>query len=354
MSETMRALTVTPGTKDSLQVEEFAVPEPGQGELLVEGVALGVCGTDHELNGGHYGWAPEGHERLIIGHESLGRVLSAPEGSGFAEGDVIAGVVRRPDPVPCGACDHGEFDMCRNGQYRERGIKEIDGFGSERWVIPVDYAVKLDPSLGQVGVLMEPTSVVAKAWDQVHRIGRRAWFEPKTVLVSGAGPIGLLAALLGQQQGLQVHVLDRMVDGLKPELVQRLGGQYHHDGMAKALQDVDPDVVIETTGVGEIIADLMRDGKPYAVVCLVGMHDPQQGTEVDLASAGKGIVLDNAAVFGSVNANVHHWEQAAQALAQADKEWLSSLITRVVPLSQAQEAFQRQDGDVKVVIDLQK
>ena len=91
-------------------------PRPGPGELLVDGLALGVCGTDREIAAGEYGWAPPGRERLVIGHESLGRVREAPAGSGFEAGDLVVGVVRRPDPVPCGACARGEFDMCRNGR----------------------------------------------------------------------------------------------------------------------------------------------------------------------------------------------------------------------------------------------
>lgn len=353
MAETMRALTVEPGTAGSLRVETVPVPEPGEGELLVEGRLVGVCGTDHDLNGGHYGWAPAGRDRLVIGHESLGRVLSAPERSGFQPGDFVAGVVRRPDPVPCGACAHGEFDMCRNGEYTERGIKQLDGFASQRWVVPAEYAVKLDPALGDAGVLMEPASVVAKAWDQVERVGRRGWFEPASVLVSGAGPIGLLSALLGAQRGLDVHVLDVLEDGPKPDLVRRLGATYHHDGMRAALQAADPDIVIETTGLGPLLGDIMAGGKPYALVCLVGLHDPQAGVPIDLASTGRGMVLDNAAVVGSVNANVGHWRQAADALARADGDWLRSIVSRVVPLSRAPEAFTRQDDDVKVVVDLQ-
>ena len=137
----------------------------------------------------------------------------APRDSGFAAGDLVVGVVRRPDPEPCPACAHGEFDFCRNGRYTERGIKERHGYGSERWTVETDYAVKLDPALEPVGMLMEPTSIVAKAWDQIERIGRRAYFAPERVLVTGAGPIGLLAALLGAQRGLEVHVLDRNTDG---------------------------------------------------------------------------------------------------------------------------------------------
>jgi glucose 1-dehydrogenase len=224
----VRALTTVPSQAGTLAVTDVPEPVVGPGDLLVDGVAVGVCGTDKEIAHGDYGWAPAGHERLVLGHESLGRVRHAPEDSGFSVGDLVAGVVRRPDPVPCGACAHGEFDMCRNGQYTERGIKEIDGFASERWAVEAEYAVRLDDRLADVGMLMEPASVVAKAWEQVERIGARAWFEPSTVLVTGAGPIGLLAALLATQRGIDVHVLDQVTDGPKPGLVHDLGATYHH------------------------------------------------------------------------------------------------------------------------------
>src|SRR3954469_1663035 len=185
----MRALTTIPLTASSLEVTDVPDASPHDGDLLVDGIAVGVCGTDKEISRGEYGWAPPGRERLVLGHESLGRVREAPEDADFAAGDLVVGVVRRPDPVPCGACAHGEFDMCRNGQYTERGIKQIDGYGSEAWTVETDYAVELDPALAEVGVLMEPTSVVAKAWDEVDAIGARAWFEPKTALITGAGPI---------------------------------------------------------------------------------------------------------------------------------------------------------------------
>src|SRR3954462_13683253 len=224
----MRALTVEPLTAGSLKVTDTDEPEPGPGELLVAGVALGVCGTDREIASGAYGWAPPGEDRLILGHESLGRVCEAPPGSGFAVGDLVVGVVRRPDPEPCGACAHGQFDFCRNGKYTERGIKERHGYGSERWTVEAEYAVKLDAALESVGMLMEPTTIVAKAWDQIERIGNRAYFDPQTALITGAGPIGLLAAMLAAQRGLEVHVVDRNRGGPKPKLVHELGGHYHY------------------------------------------------------------------------------------------------------------------------------
>src|SRR4051794_40417763 len=237
----MRALTTIPLTASSLELSDVPDPSSHDGDLLVDGIAVGVCGTDKEISRGEYGWAPPGRERLVLGHESLGRVREAPEHADFAAGDLVVGVVRRPDPVPCGACAHGEFDMCRNGKYTERGIKQIDGYASEQWTVEAAYAVKLDDRLADVGMLMEPTSVVAKAWEQAERIGRRAWFEPKSVLVTGAGPIGLLGALLGQQRGLDVHVLDLVTKGPKPKLVRELGATYHHSDIDSVMARVRPD-----------------------------------------------------------------------------------------------------------------
>jgi glucose 1-dehydrogenase len=208
----MRALTILPGVANSLRVDDVAAPPPSEGSVLARGIALGVCGTDREIVSGDYGTAPPGQERLILGHESLGRVEQAPPGSGFARGDLIVGFVRHPDPMPCAACAAGEWDMCRNGEYTEHGIKARNGFGAEFFRIEPEFAIKLDPQLDVLGVLLEPTSVVAKVWDHIDAIGRRSrsW-RPKTVLITGAGPIGLLAALIGVQRGLDVHLLDQNV-----------------------------------------------------------------------------------------------------------------------------------------------
>ena len=206
----MKAITVLPLQPETAKLEDIAEPDAHEGSVLVQAIAVGVCGTDVEIVEGKYGWAPPGQSRLVLGHESLGRVLDPGPGSALRTGDLVVGIVRRPDPVPCPNCAVGEWDMCRNGQYTERGIKEIHGFMSERWRIEPEYAMKVDASLGLLGVLLEPTTVVAKAWEQVAAVGQRAFWEPRNVLVTGAGPIGLLAALIGRQRGLDVHVLDRV------------------------------------------------------------------------------------------------------------------------------------------------
>jgi threonine dehydrogenase-like Zn-dependent dehydrogenase len=308
-----------------------------------------VCGTDVEIASGLYGTAPDGADDLVLGHESLGEVLEAPAGSGFERGDLVAGVVRRPDPEPCRACAAGEWDFCLNGRYTERGIKELDGYGATAWTVPVDFAVRLDAELGITGVLTEPTSVVAKAWEQVERVGARtAVFAPSRTLVTGAGPVGLLAALLAVQRGHEVHVLDRVESGPKPALVEALGATYHRD--LEAVPEVD--VVIESTGVGEVIFGAARRIRPVGVMCLVGLSPAAHCLRIDAAGLNQDMVLENAAIVGSVNANLGHYSAAVSALESADREWLEALITRRVPLDSFGEALERRADDIKVVLDL--
>jgi threonine dehydrogenase-like Zn-dependent dehydrogenase len=399
----MRALTVT---GRSLHVRELPDPQPGPGELLVAAVALGICGTDREIVEAGRGTPPPGRDFLILGHESLGRVVvvaeasatpsgrtglttaadpsgsteagpsgsatgrtsgstaagpsgsatartsgstaAGPSGSATASdvshtaqmpavGDLVVGVVRRPDPEPCGACARGQFDMCRNGRYTERGIKALDGYGSTLWTVEADYAVVLPAALAgdNVGVLLEPASVVAKAWEQVERIGGRAWFEPETVLVTGAGPIGQLAALLGVQRGLDVHVLDRVEGGTKARLVRELGATYHHAPADEVLSRLRPDVVIEATGAGDLVFAALAGTAAYGIICLTGVSSGGRALTFDAGSVNRDMVLENDAVVGSVNANLSHYALAVDALQRADHAWLASLITNRIPLDEA-------------------
>ncbi len=345
----MRALTVLPGTANSAAVTDMPDPPEADGPIVVDTMAVGVCGTDLEICRGDYGSAPPGSDRLIIGHESLGRVAEAPDGSGVSVGDLVVGIVRRPDPVPCQFCAIGEWDMCKNGKYTERGIKDHHGYASERYRITGPFLVKVDPALGDLGVLLEPTSVVAKAWDHIERIGRRssAWTGPR-VLICGAGPIGLLAALLGVQRGHDVHVMDVATDGPKPQLVADIGATYHTDPVAKLAPEAD--VVVECTGVSSVVLDLLGSTGPDATVCLTGVSSGGRSVPFDAGEVNREMVLGNAVVFGSVNANRRHYEAGAAALASADHDWLGRLISRRVPLDHFADALVRQPNDVKTVI----
>jgi threonine dehydrogenase-like Zn-dependent dehydrogenase len=341
-------MAVTPGELGSATLVERDEPA-GTGSVLVEGLAVGICGTDVEIASGRYGTTPPGQQQLVVGHESLGRVLEAPAGAALAAGDLVAGVVRRPDPVPCDACALGLWDMCRNGRYTERGIKELDGYGAERWRVEPGFVVRIPPELGALGVLVEPASVVAKAWAQIELIGVRVPVATRRVLVTGAGPIGLLAALLAVQRGFDVHVLDLAVDGPKPDLVTDLGATYHHGGV---LDVPEPDVVVECTGVGSVVLAVIGHAAPLSTVCLTGVSSRGRDLPVDVGELNLGLVLENDLVFGSVNANRAHYEAGVDALADADPAWLGRLVTRRVPMDRWPDALAKSPDDVKVVVDL--
>jgi threonine dehydrogenase-like Zn-dependent dehydrogenase len=342
---------VAPGFAASARLEDVPEPAISDGMVLVRTMALGVCGTDRDIIAGAYGSAPPGQERLILGHESLGRVEFAPPHGALVAGDLVVGIVRRPDPVPCCACAAGEWDMCRNGRYTERGIKDRHGYGAERFRIEPEFVIKLDPALGLLGVLLEPASIVAKAWDHVDRIGFRskAW-QPRTLLVTGAGPIGLLAALMGAQRGLEVHVFDHGWTGQKPQMVRALGG-IQHAGLDIALERLQPDIVMECTGAAAVIGALLGRTAPGGIICLLGVSTPGHEIGVDIGKVNRNVVLDNDVIFGSVNANHAHYQTAAAALGEADRDWLLGLITRRVPLDRWNEALQHRPGDIKVIIE---
>ena len=308
----MKALMTTPGTKDSLELGDLPEPTDSDGPVLVQSLSIGLCGTDREIVAGAYGESPAGETRLILGHENLGRVLEAPPGSAVSQGDLVVGIVRRPDPVPCPACAIGEWDMCRNGRYLEHGIKALHGFARDRWRAGPEAMVALDPSLENVGVLLEPTTIVAKAWEQIDRIGSRAFFDPKTVVVTGAGPVGLLAALLGVQRGLEVHVFDRVEGGPKPDLVREVGASYHADTLTDS--GIKPDVLLECTGASSVVLEAMKCAAIDSITCLTGVSRPGTKAPVDIGLINRRAVLRNEVVFGSVNANRRHYASAAVAL----------------------------------------
>ena len=182
----MRALTVLPKQPGTARLDRLShVPGDAAG-LALDTLCVGVCGTDREILRGDYGWAPPGEDRLVLGHECIARV--AESGHGFKPGELAVPIVRRPDPVPCSACAAGEWDMCRNGRYTEHGIKQLDGFCAERIRVRAEFLVRVPPSLGALAVLVEPASVVAKAWEHIERIGRRAHWTPRRRAVRFARP----------------------------------------------------------------------------------------------------------------------------------------------------------------------
>jgi threonine dehydrogenase-like Zn-dependent dehydrogenase len=183
----------------------------------------------------------------------------------------------------------------------------------------------------------------------IDRIGHRAAWSPRRVLVTGAGPVGLLAALLAAQRGFEVHVLDRVTTGPKPALVAALGATYHHGAAAEACPLAD--IVLECTGAPQLVFHVMANTAPAGVVCLTGVSSGGRRLGVDVGALNRSMVLEHDVVFGSINANRDHYRMAADALATADRPWLDSMITSREPLDAWNTALAPEPDDVKVVVE---
>jgi threonine dehydrogenase-like Zn-dependent dehydrogenase len=357
----VRAMSVIPGHPESATVANLDEPSLDDGSVLVEAVLVGLCGTDAEIIAEGVGSPLAGQTALVIGHETVARVLRAPASSGFVVGDLVTGIVRLPDPVPCAACARGEWDFCRNGLYTEHGIRGSAGFGRERWRSEPAYLVRVPDGLGELGVFIEPMSVICKALEAASHIASRAYSAPKRMLVTGAGPIGLLAAAAGRVAGFDVTVLDRMAQGSKPDLARAVGATYTNDldtlgGMTTSdifvasESGIEPfDVILECSGAAAVFSRAATMLSQAGVLVLIGIGG--HGAPVDLGVIGSALIRSNGAIVGTVNAGRRHYPQAVEVLEQIDADWLRALITRRVPLADWPSAIVRSDDDVKVVVE---
>lgn len=355
----MKAFVVTPGRPGSGRLADVPEPRRGDADALVEVVAVGVDGTDRELLHGEYGEAPSDDEYLIIGHESLGRVVDAPAGAVRAGQPVVA-IVRRPDPEPCLNCAAGAWDMCLNGRYTERGIKGAHGFLSERYAEDPYYLIALPEPLAPIGFLLEPLSIVEKAVEQIRRIQSRLIWSPRRALVLGAGTIGTLATLVLRLEGLDVHLYSRGDGGRGRQVAEVASARFisaDEQKLDHALaREIGPiDIVVEATGYGPLAFEAMDVVGPNGVVCLAGVSGGNRTLVIDASHLNLEMVLENKLVFGTVNANRRHFESGVLRMAAIEARWpglLGRMITRRVPLAEFSAADLEQPADLKVVVDV--
>jgi len=355
----MKAVAVVPGTRDSLHVRADAPePRPAPDEALVRVVEAGVCATDVEIHQGLYGEAPPGSPFLILGHENLGIVESAPSGAIVSAGDLVVSTVRRPCPERCRPCASDQNDMCLTGHFRERGIRGLHGFMSERYAESPHYLVKLPPHLRRFAVLMEPMSVVQKGIQQALAIQQRLAWDPRRAVVLGAGPIGILAAAALRLRGIEVHVSALEPEGSFKDSHLREAGILYVSAARTPIASLPAalgpiDIVFEATGAASVVFPAMRILGPDGVCILSSVTGGEKKVEVDLATWNREMVLGNRLVFGSVNAGRVHFEMGRRDLEAVEEllpGWLSRLITRRVPFADAPRALERAADDIKTVL----
>jgi len=361
----MRAIAVFPEKRD-VRIIDLPAPEArGEHDVTVRVREVGICGTDREICGFHYGTPPSGQPRLVLGHEALGEVVRVGPGVRTLQpGDLVAFTVRRPcEDKACIACRRGRQDFCTTGAFRERGIKEADGFMTELVVEHEHFLVRVPRALADVGVLVEPLTIAAKAAMDLEAILKRYPWEPTGMraLVLGAGPIGLLGAMmLVARNDVETFVYSlEPADSDRAKLVRSFGAEYV-SARDVELGDLAPrvggafDIIFEAVGHARVAFSALGALAPNGVVVLSGVPGGDKPIEINLDGIMRNIVLNNQVLFGTVNASRAAFEASVRQLEQfmtLFPDAVRSLITEKAKLEDA-PAMLRRAGGIKQVVAL--
>lgn len=364
----MKAVAVKPGVPNSVHLVEMPRPtvddvSNGRG-VLVKVLSVGVDGTDKEINAAEYGAAPDGYDFLVIGHEGFGVVEEVgPNVHELKPGDYVVATVRRPGHSIYDLI--GTSDMTTDDTYYERGINLRHGFLSEYYVDDAEFIVKVPRGLKEVGVLLEPMTVVQKGITQAYETQRRlkVW-KPKRAAVLGAGTIGLLATLVLRLRGLEVVTFGRTQKPyLNSDLIEELGATYISTSDVSVPDYAETtggfDIIFEATGFSPIVFEAMQSLAKNGVLVLSSVTGGDRKVEVPADKINLDFVLGNKVMVGTVNANREYFESGVKDLSVAVLEygdWLSRLLTHPVKgLAEYKKLFDYlSDGKdvIKVYCDL--
>ncbi len=337
----MKAVAIKPGTANSIHLRDVPRPRlddmPGGRGVRVRLIRAGLCGTDADLAAGEYGRAPEGADHLVLGHESLGRVVEV--GSAVREvipGQLVVITIRRPGGS---AYDRiGRSDLSTDSVFIETGISGAHGLMTEEVVADAEYLVPVPDALEDVAILTEPLSCITKSLRQADQVQDRLdLWEPRRALVTGAGTIGLLATLALRLRGLDVSTFARRPAPYRnSELIERIGARY------VSAVDVDLpglvereglfDIVFEGSGAPELIEPAVAALAPNGVLALFSVTPGSHPLQVDMARLNQAVVLYNRVIVGSAAAAPRDYAQAVATIGQAESDpdtrgWLDQLIT---------------------------
>jgi glucose 1-dehydrogenase len=350
----MKAIAVIPGKPDSVHLAELDMPSvedvPDGRGVLVRVLRVGVDGTDKEINAAEYGRAPEGYDFLVIGHEGFGQVEAVgPNVTELRPGDYVVATVRRPGKSIYDLI--GTSDMTTDDTYFERGINLLHGYLSEYYVDDAAFIVKIPQSLKEVGVLLEPMTVVEKGIAQAFEIQRRlrVW-HPRRAAVMGAGTIGLMATLVLRLRGIDVTTFAlNQKPYLNADLIEAIGARYVSTKDMPVLEGASKygpfDLIFEATGFSPLAFDCMQAIGKNGVLVLSSVTGGDRKVEVPADKINLEFVLGNKVMVGTVNANREYFEMGVKDMAQAEAEypgWLKQLLTHPVKgLENYQELFEK-------------
>lgn len=347
----MQAVAVFPSLRD---VRLIDIPQPtiqSPGEVKLRVLDVGVCGTDREIAGFHYGTPPKGSDHLVIGHECLGEVIEVGENvRDFRRGDLAVLTVRRPCNRPgCPSCKEGRQDFCYTGEFTERGIKEQHGYMTEFVVDDARNLLKVPRGLREYAVLVEPLTIAEKALIEVWQVQQRLpWSCPMAskqggkskpghchhAVVLGAGPIGLLGAMAFVNAGFTTFVYSREEEtSPKADLVRSFGAMYVSSQVTSVDHLIDRvgtiDVVYEATGASRLSFEVLQQMGPNAAFVFAGVPGLRGPNPIDTDNIMRNMVLKNQVLLGTVNAGRDAFEAAIRDLEDFRAKWPQALRTLI-------------------------
>jgi threonine dehydrogenase-like Zn-dependent dehydrogenase len=363
----MKALAVFPAGREVRVIDEPAPAPPSGTQVLLRILDVGVCGTDREICSFHYGLPPQGADHLVLGHESLAEVVAVgPDVKGVSSGDLVVPMVRRPcERADCRSCRAGRQDFCSTGEFKERGIKQADGFMTELVVEEERYLVPVPAALREVAVLVEPLTIAAKALVGFSTIQQRMPWDGgarrQRALVLGAGPVGLLGAMALVVEGFDTFIYARKPpDSLQGRLTSAIGATYLRladhpvDALAEVIGDID--LVFEAAGVSQLAFASLCSLGPNGVFIFSGVPGPHAPTPVDTDGIMRNIVLKNQIVLGTVNAGRVSYEHSVELLTRFMKQFpeaVRQLITGRSPIDDYERLLLHRSAGIKNVIQLE-
>ena len=360
----MKAVAVYPA-RQAVGIADVAEPHIATPtEVKLRMLEVGVCGTDKDICAFAYGTPPPGQDRFVLGHESLGKVVET--GSGVAdlrEGDLVVSTVRLPCPdADCAACRAGHYDFCMTGNYREHGIKGLDGFMTEFVVEDRHNLHPVARELRDVAVLVEPLTIAEKALIEVREIQRRLDWDGgrQRAVVLGSGPVGLLGAMVLVNDGFETYVYSRSPKpNAKADVAEGVGARYISseatsiEQMAEQVGNID--LIYEAAGAPQFAFEVLKHLGANGIYVFTGVPRDQAPVEFDTERIMYNLVLKNQVVVGVVNAGRQAFDNAVRDIGVFAARWplaLGAMITGRYPMEAFHDPVMGKAGGIKNVIEI--
>ena len=357
----MKAITVVPGKSGVTLVD---IPDvPVEGQVKVRTLHTGVCGTDREIVSGRLGIVrAEKGDTLVLGHEAVGIVEEAPGQSGFAKGDAVVPMVRRPGG--CINCRNNRQDYCIDGKFTEAGIRGKDGFMREFFYELPEFLIKIsDPANAHTCVLTEPTKNIMKILEAVTIASKRSlWelsgnLENKGVWIFGTGAEGMLCAAVFKNAGAKVMLVNRRsANEVESKVIERIGCGFFDSSSGdwdSAMNSVPMDMAIDMVGVPEVFEGAVPRLNRNGIIVLFGTGGEGRMSQFDGTSIVK-IVDKNATVLGCEDGARQHYEKAVKFIEENRERYgLDGIITGHSSSADLDVLMKKSSNEIKNVIDWQ-